>query len=87
MAISAKNMRPLNAAALNQMIDDMEAELRQSWAVYGEYEYEPFTYKIVKIVPWADRDYETTPIKIDGAIDEMDAYKKAIERLSHTYPS
>lgn len=84
MAISAKHMRPLNAAALNQMIDDMEAELSQSWAVYGEYEYDPFTYKIVKIVPWAERDYEITPTKIDGAIDEMDAYKKFMERLNRT---
>jgi hypothetical protein len=34
----------------------------------------------VKVLPWAERIYDSEPVKIEGAVDALDAYKKAMER-------
>jgi hypothetical protein len=71
---------PLNEQALRLLVAELERSVRESWAVYCEYD-ENMQYKIVKIVPWAERDYDSKPMKLEGAVDELGAYKKATERL------
>lgn len=71
---------PLTEQALKALVEELERSLNQMWAVYGEYD-ENMRYKIVKIVPWAGRDFDNKPMKLEGAVDELDAYKKAMERL------
>lgn len=79
MAVPLKGMRPLLAKDLDAMIQDIDNELRTTWAVYAEFNHEQWRHDITNIVPWADRNYDSTPFKIEGAIDEMAAYKKFIE--------
>lgn len=79
MAVPLKGMRPLLAKDLDAMIQDIDNELRTTWAVYAEFNHERMRHAITNIVPWADRNYDSTPFKIEGAIDEMAAYKKFIE--------
>jgi hypothetical protein len=71
---------PLTEQALRLLVDELERSVRELWAVYCEYD-ENMQYKIVKIVPWAERDYDSKPMKLEGAVDELGAYKKATERL------
>ena len=79
MAVPLKGMRPLLAKDLDAMIQDIDNELRTTWAVYTEFNHKDWRYDITNIVPWADRNYDSTPFKIEGAIDEVAAYKKFIE--------
>ena len=79
MAIPAKDMGRLLAKDLEAVIRTIDDELRTTWAVYTEFNHEQWRHDITDIVPWADRNYDSTPFKIEGAIDEMAAYKKFIE--------
>ena len=79
MAIPAKEMGPLLAKDLDAIIREIEDELTTTWAVYGEYD-EHLRWRIVKVIPWAERIYDSEPMKIEGAVDALDAYKKAKER-------
>jgi hypothetical protein len=80
MAIPTKEMGRLLAKDLDAIIRTIDDELRTTWAVYTEFNPEHMRYDITDIIPWADRNYDTTPFKIEGAIDEMAAYKKFLER-------
>jgi len=80
MAAPLKQMKALTAADIDAIIQNLETELSTTWAVYGEYD-ERLRWSVVKIVPWAERDYDSEPMKIEGAIDALDAYKKVMERL------
>jgi hypothetical protein len=79
MAIPAKDIGPLLAKDLDAIIREIEDELTTTWAVYGEYD-DNLKWKVVKVIPWAERTYDSEPMKIEGAIDALDAYKKAMER-------
>ena len=79
MAVPLKGMRPLLAKDLDAMIQNIETELTTTWAVYGEYG-DNLKWKVVKVIPWAERTYDGELIKIEGAVDELAAYKKAMER-------
>ena len=79
MATPAKEMGPLLAKDLDAMIQNIETELTTTWAVYGEYD-DNLKWKVVKVIPWAERTYDGELIKIEGAVDELAAYKKAMER-------
>ena len=79
MAVPLKGMRPLLAKDLDAMIQNIENELSTTWAVYGEYD-DRLRWKVVKIIPWAERDYDSEPMKLEGAVDALDAYKKVMER-------
>jgi hypothetical protein len=79
MAVPLKGMRPLLAKDLDAMIQNIETELTTTWAVYGEYD-DNLKWKVVKVIPWAERTYDGELIKIEGAVDELAAYKKAMER-------
>lgn len=79
MAIPAKEMGRLLAKDLDEAFRAVDNERRTTWAVYTEFNHEQWRHDVIGIVPWADRNYDTTPFKIEGAIDEMDAYKKFIE--------
>jgi len=80
MVIPVKEMRRLLDADLNTIIKTIDDELRTTWAVYTEYDYEHARLNVTNIVPWAERHYDTEPIKIEDAIDEMAAYKKFLEQ-------
>jgi hypothetical protein len=79
MAIPAKDMGRLLAKDLDKIIQNIENELTTTWAVYGEYD-DRLRWKVVKIIPWAERTYDSEPMKLEGAVDALDAYKKAMER-------
>lgn len=79
MAVSTDGIGPLLTKELGSIFQRIDNELRTTWAVYTEFNHERRRHDITGIVPWADRNYDTTPFKIEGAIDEMDAYKKFIE--------
>jgi hypothetical protein len=79
MAIPAKEMGRLLAKDLDEMFRAVDNELRTTWAVYTEFNHKDWRYDIIDIVPWVDRNYDSNPFKIEGAIDEMAAYKKFIE--------
>jgi hypothetical protein len=79
MAIPAKDMGRLLAKDLDKIIQDIENELTTTWAVYGEYD-DRLRWKVVKVLPWSQRTYDSEPMKIEGAVDALDAYKKAMER-------
>ena len=74
-----KQMQPLTSDDIDAIIQNMESELSTTWAVYGEYD-DRLKWKVVKVLPWAERDYDSEPMKIEGAVDALDAYKKAMER-------
>jgi len=82
MAVPLKGMRALTAKDLDALIRDIDDELSTTWAVYGEYD-DNLKWKVVKVIPWAERIYDSEPMKIEGAIDALDAYKKAKERKQH----
>ena len=79
MAVSTDGIGPLLTKELGSIFERIDDELRTVWAVYAEFNHEQRRYDVTSIIPWADRNYDTTPFKIAGAIDEMDAYKKFIE--------
>lgn len=79
MAIPAKDMGRLLAKDLDKIIQSIENELTTTWAVYGEYD-DKLRWKVVKVLPWSQRTYDSEPMKIEGAVDALDAYKKAMER-------
>lgn len=80
MAVSITEMgKSLTAGSLAEALQRIDDELRTTWAVYTEFNHEHMRYDIIDIVPWVDRNYDSTPFKIEGAIDEMAAYKKFIE--------
>lgn len=79
MAIPAKDMGRLLAKDLDKIIQDIENELTTTWAVYGEYD-DRLRWKVVKVLPWSQRTYDSEPMKLEGAVDALDAYKKAMER-------
>jgi hypothetical protein len=74
-----KQMQPLTSDDIDAIIQNLESELSTTWAVYGEYD-DRLKWKVVKVLPWAERDYDSEPMKIEGAVDALDAYKKAMER-------
>ena len=80
MAMPLKGMRALTAADLDALIRGIEEELTTVWAVYGEYD-EHLRWRIVKIVPWAERDEGVVAMKLEGAVDALDAYKKVKEQI------
>lgn len=79
MAVSSTGIGPLLTKELGSIFQRIDTELRTTWAVYTEFNHEQWRHDITNIVPWADRNYDSTPFKIEGAIDEMAAYKKFIE--------
>ncbi len=83
MAVSTDGIGPLLTKELGSIFRRMDDELRTTWAVYTEFNHEQWRYDVTGIVPWADRfssdDLTPFTFKIEGAIDEMDAYKKFIE--------
>ena len=79
MAIPTKDIGRLLAKDLDEAFRAVDNELRTTWAVYAEFNHEHMRYDITDIVPWVDRNYDSNPFKIEGAIDEMAAYKKFIE--------
>jgi len=79
MAVPLKGMRPLTAAGFDALLREIEGELTTTWAVYGEYD-DKLRWRVVKVIPWAERDYDSEPMKIEDAVDALDAYKKAMER-------
>ena len=80
MAISTKEMGRLLAKDLDEIFRDVDDGLRTTWAIYTEFNHKDWRYDIIDIVPWVDRNYSTPfTFKIEGAIDEMAAYKKFIE--------
>ena len=79
MAVPLKSMRPLVAKDLDALIREIEDELTTTWAVYGKFD-DKLKWKVVKVIPWAERIYDSEPMKIEGAVDALDAYKKAMER-------
>lgn len=79
MAIPAKDMGRLLAKDLDAAFRAVEDELTTTWAVYGEYD-DKLKWKVVKVLPWSQRTYDSEPMKIEGAVDALDAYKKAMER-------
>jgi inhibitor of KinA sporulation pathway (predicted exonuclease) len=79
MAVPLKGMRPLTVDDFDKILADLDAELATTWAVYGEYD-DKLKWKVVKIIPWSERDYDSEPMKIEGAVDALDAYKKVMER-------
>lgn len=80
MAVPSKEMKALTAADIDALIQKLESELSTTWAVYGEYD-DRLRWKVARIIPWAERDYDSEPIKIENAFDVLDAYKKVMERL------
>lgn len=81
MAVSITEMgKSLNSSSLAEALQRVDYERRTTWAVYAEFNHEHMRYDITDIVPWVDRNYDSNPFKIEGAIDEMAAYKKFIER-------
>ena len=76
-----KKMKPLTAIDLEKMIADIKDELSTVWAVYGDYD-EHLRWSVVKIVPWVERDEGVVAMKIEGAVDALDVYKKVMERLA-----
>lgn len=84
MAVSITEMgKSLTAGSLAEALQRIDDERRTTWAVYTEFNHKDWRYDIIDIVPWVNRysDNEPTPFtfKIEGAIDEMAAYKKFIE--------
>jgi hypothetical protein len=79
MAISTKEMGRLLSKHLDEIFRDVDDGLRTTWAVYTEFNHEQWRHDITDIVPWVDRNYDSNPFKIEGAIDEMAAYKKFVE--------
>ena len=81
MALSLDNLpldevRGLTNAELKDLAEKLELELSMSWAVYAEHDPDTGELKVVKIIPWAERDEDTNPVKITDAPDEMAAYTK-----------
>ena len=76
-----RKMKPLTAIDLEKMIADINDELNTAWAVYGDYD-EHLRWSVVKIIPWAERDEGVVAMRINGAVDALDAYKKVMERLA-----
>jgi hypothetical protein len=76
MAVSLDKLRGLTNAELKDLAEKLELELRMSWAVYAEHDPDTGELKVVKIIPWAERDEDTNPVKITDAPDEMAAYTK-----------
>lgn len=83
MAISTKEMGRLLAKDLDEIFRSIDDERRTTWAIYTEFNHKDWRYDIIDIVPWADRyssdDLTPFTFKIEGAIDEMAAYKKFVE--------
>jgi hypothetical protein len=88
MAVSLKGMR----SELEEALDSIERTLSTSWAVYTKFDPQHNRRVITEIVPWGQRYWgqsgpwgqrylDTKPIKIVDAIDEMDAYKKFMEKF------
>ena len=76
MAVSLDKLRGLTNTELKDLAEKLELELRMSWAVYAEHDPDTGELKVVKIIPWAERDEDTNPVKITDAPDEMAAYTK-----------
>lgn len=70
------NSRGLTADDIGRMVRTIEAELRVTWAVYVDYDHEFMNHKIVKVVPWSERDYASKHIKVT-ANDQLEAFIKA----------
>lgn len=82
MAIaSTKSIRDSLIASLNKAFEDVYEE--NVWAVYFDYNHDDMTYAIAKIEPWSLRSPSGSHMiqRIAGAVDEMDAYKKFMERI------
>lgn len=78
--IPIKTLRDSLQSTLNDVFADVYEE--NVWAVYFDYCHEDMTYKIARIEPWSLRS-PSGPYKVQriaGAVDEMDAYKKFMER-------
>lgn len=78
--IPIKSLRDSLESTLNDTFSEVYEE--NVWAVYFDYNHEDMTYKIARIEPWSLRS-PSGPYKVQriaGAVDEMDAYKKFMER-------
>lgn len=80
MAISTKSIRD----SLQTTLSGISAAVYEEnvWAVYFDYNHDDMTYTVAKIEPWSIRS-PSGPYKVQriaGAVDEMDAYKKFMER-------
>ena len=80
MAIPTKDIGRLLAKDLDAAFRAAEDELSTTWAVYGEYD-DSLKWRVVKIVPWSQRTHDRIPVKIEGAVDALDAYKKVMEQV------
>jgi len=80
MAVSPSKIHNHLKSDLEKIIDSIEHTLSTSWAVYSEYCPNTTGRKITKIMLWSERDWDEEHVKIANAIDEMDAYKKFMEK-------
>lgn len=81
MAISRARLLKELLPGLNELFGT-EYE-KNVWMVHAEYNHHDMTYRVIKITPWWARDSEASDFKvfkITDAVDEMDAYKKFMER-------
>lgn len=78
--IPIKTLRDSLQSSLDNAFRDVYEE--NEWAVYFDYNHEDMTYKIARIEPWSLRTPSGSHLvqRIAGAVDEMDAYKKFMER-------
>lgn len=72
--------------SLQATLDDIFVDIYEQdvWAVHADYLHETMTYRVIKVEPWELRS-PSGPYglhRIAGAVDEMDAYKKFMERAN-----
>lgn len=83
--IPIKTLRDSLQATLNDTFAGVYEE--NVWAVHFDYCHADMTYKIARIEPWWLRTPSGSHMvqRIAGAVDEMDAYKKFMERIDKNH--
>ena len=86
MAISRAQLLAELLPALNEMFGLDYEGFTTTWAVYADYNHADMTWKIGKVEQWIQGIHDNLPNvhKITDATDEMDAYKKFMERLNRS---
>jgi len=83
MAISRAELLKELLPGLNELFGTEYEKYDTTWAVYADCNLNDMTWQVKRIIPWLDRDPRVSDFnvhKVTEAKDELDAYKKFMER-------
>lgn len=85
MAVSRAQLLVDLLPGLNELFGTDFENIDTTWAVYADYDQSDMTWKVKRIIPWLDRDPRESDFNVHKVIeakDELDAYKKFMERTN-----